>query len=105
MGSNLRFLSIVSMVMLTAVMAWASAPTSYTAYGTGSGDHHVILADLDKDGDIDIASTAAIFNKMSVMLNNGNGTYASAVTDTTLNVFDINAAESYSSGIVMDINI
>ncbi|MCK9409302.1 MAG: Ig-like domain-containing protein, partial [Bacteroidetes bacterium] len=69
-----------------------SSPVNYTAFGTGSGNHYSVLADLDKDGDIDIASTTSLHNIMSVMLNNGDGTYASAVTYSTQNAFDISAA-------------
>jgi methionine-rich copper-binding protein CopC len=75
-----------------------SPPVNYTAYGAGSGNHYSVLADLDKDGDIDIASTTSLYNTMSVMLNNGNGTYASAVTYTTLNAFDISAADVDADG-------
>jgi hypothetical protein len=75
-----------------------SSPVSYTAYGSGSGNHYSVMADLDKDGDIDIATTTSLYNSMSVLLNNGNGTYASAVTYTTLNAFDICAADVDGDG-------
>ncbi|MEW5799865.1 MAG: FG-GAP-like repeat-containing protein [Bacteroidota bacterium] len=73
-------------------------PVNYSAYGTGSGNHYSVLADLDKDGDIDIASTTSLYNTMSVMLNNGDGTYASTATFSTLNAFDINAADVDGDG-------
>ncbi|KAB2920909.1 MAG: hypothetical protein F9K22_14775, partial [Bacteroidetes bacterium] len=75
-----------------------TSPVSYTAYGSGSGNHYSVMADLDKDGDIDIATTTSLYNIMSVMLNNGNGTFASAVTYTTLNAFDISAADVDGDG-------
>jgi hypothetical protein len=77
------------------------APVNYTAYGTGSGNHYSVLADFDNDGDIDIATTISLYNIISVMLNNGDGTYASAVTYPTLgsnSSFDISAADVDGDG-------
>ncbi|NUN69346.1 MAG: VCBS repeat-containing protein, partial [Bacteroidetes bacterium] len=74
------------------------SPSNYVAYGTGSGNHYTTLADLNNDGYIDIATTSSLHDNMSVLLNNGDGTFASRVDYATLNAFDISAADVNGDG-------
>ena len=55
-------------------------PTTYTA---GNGPIAAKHADVDGDGDIDIAVIHYIENTVSIYINNGNGTFAARVNYTT----------------------
>ncbi len=52
------------------------------SYSTGSfpSTTHVVLADFNEDGYLDIAANNRNHSKVAVLLNNGNGTYATHVT-------------------------
>ena len=55
-------------------------------YSTGSGgsnSEYLAVGDLNNDGKPDLAVTNAISNNVSVLLNNGNGTFASKVYYST----------------------
>src|SRR3989304_8196514 len=49
------------------------------SYAAGDGPSSVFAADLDGDGDQDLAVANAFSNNVSVLKNNGDGTYAAAV--------------------------
>ncbi|MBU8922654.1 MAG: hypothetical protein KOO63_12620 [Bacteroidales bacterium] len=51
----------------------------YTAvnYGTGDGPHSICSGDLDGDNDLDLV-VANVGSDLTVLLNNGNGTYAAS---------------------------
>ncbi len=46
------------------------------SYSTGDGQGEPVLADLDGDLDLDVASTSTDSDDLSVFLNNGDGTFA-----------------------------
>jgi len=82
----------------TAGYAKFKAPANYTAQSGGSGDYSSVIADLDGDGDLDIATTATLYDKLCVFMNNGDGTYASAVNYTTLSARKVVAADVDGDG-------
>jgi hypothetical protein len=52
-------------------------------YSTGSDPWYVTSADLDKDGDVDLAATNLSSTTVSIFMNNGNGTFAAKVDYAT----------------------
>jgi hypothetical protein len=48
-------------------------------YGAGDGPYFVFCADLDGDNDLDLATANYNSHNVSILKNNGNGTFASAV--------------------------
>ncbi len=63
-------------VLFTAVVAVAQTSTTYS---TGDLPSTVLIADVDNDGDLDIATFGTGSEFVSIRLNNGDGTYAAAV--------------------------
>lgn len=53
--------------------------TAPAFFDAGSYPYHVATGDLDGDGDLDLAVANTQSNNFSVLLNNGNGTFAPAV--------------------------
>jgi len=51
-------------------------------YAAGSGPQSVFAADLDGDGDLDLVVSNNNSNNVSILKNNGNGTFAAAVNYT-----------------------
>ncbi len=74
------------------------SPANYTVNGIGSGNYASVIADLDGDGDLDIATTATLYDQLSVFKNNGDGTFASAVNYATLTALDVKAADVDGDG-------
>jgi len=63
-------------------VAAAMAPANFIAnpgLNTGSTPHGIYPADLDGDGDLDVAIANAGANHLTVRLNNGNATFAASV--------------------------
>lgn len=57
------------------------SPTFYAAgAGVGTGPQSIVIADFNGDGHPDIAAANFTDGTISVLLNNGNGTFAPAVT-------------------------
>jgi len=54
-------------------------------YGAGDGPYSVFCADLDEDGDLDLAVANVGSNNVSILENNGNGTFQTAVNYGTGN--------------------
>ncbi|CAF1296076.1 unnamed protein product [Adineta ricciae] len=74
-----------------------STPTIYST-GTDSSPQYVITGDVDKDSRLDIISLNAKENTMSIIMNNGNGSFAQQKKYTT-------GSDSFPSSIVMgDLN-
>ncbi|MFH1620456.1 MAG: FG-GAP-like repeat-containing protein, partial [Patescibacteria group bacterium] len=48
-------------------------------YSVGSNPRAVFAVDLDKDGDSDLATANYSSNSVSILVNNGDGTFATAV--------------------------
>jgi hypothetical protein len=51
----------------------------WTDYGAGDGPYSVFCADLDGDGDLDLAVANQWSDNVSILKNNGDGTFQSAV--------------------------
>src|SRR5919204_358128 len=54
---------------------------------TGAGPHGVAAADLDGDGDRDLAVVNLSAGNVTILKNNGNGNFTEAVTSPELTVF------------------
>ena len=88
---QVRFLLVVTCVcvfvavMLPASHASAQALCFESAlnYAAGGGANSVIAADLDGDGDADLAVANFGSDNVSVLKNNGDGTFAAAVNYAT----------------------
>ncbi|HVP35405.1 MAG TPA: FG-GAP-like repeat-containing protein, partial [Terriglobales bacterium] len=52
-------------------------------YVASNGRNYIFCADLDGDGDEDLAVTNAGSNNVSILKNNGDGTFQTAVNYTT----------------------
>jgi hypothetical protein len=70
----------ISVMLSTGSAAWA-APV---AYGLGTNSNNVSVGDLNGDGHPDIASTDRNANKVGVLINKGNGTFAANATLITV---------------------
>ncbi|MFA6469759.1 MAG: FG-GAP-like repeat-containing protein, partial [Bacteroidota bacterium] len=72
----------------------------YTVNNTGGGGKSVATGDVDGDGDLDMIVTSAT-TQMSVLLNNGSGTFGSQTDYTTLsNPTSVIAADLNGNGVV-----
>jgi hypothetical protein len=68
-------------------------------YPTGSNPQIVTSADLDGDGDIDLATANGGSSNVSILLNNGNGTYAPRVDYSSGNTtYSITSADLDGDG-------
>ena len=65
----------------TALTTFAAAPTPTVA--TGMNPRRVISADLNSDGKLDLVSPNAASDNVSVLINNGDGTFKAASNLTT----------------------
>jgi hypothetical protein len=52
-------------------------------YATGAAPYSVAIGDLDADGDLDLVTADRDSNATSVLLNNGDGTFAAKVDYAT----------------------
>jgi len=79
----MRKVIVIAGVLSLALCQMAFAQDSLFApavnYGTGSQPWSVFSADLDGDGDNDLAVANHISNSVSILKNNGNGTFQVAV--------------------------
>ncbi|UCC79615.1 MAG: VCBS repeat-containing protein, partial [Candidatus Zixiibacteriota bacterium] len=66
------------MFTVESALASASFPSRVT-YATGDNPTSVFTSDLDGDGDLDLAAANYISDNVSVLLNNGDGTFAAPV--------------------------
>jgi hypothetical protein len=81
--------------LLTAVVAVAQTTTTYP---TQDLPYNVLLADVDGDGDLDVATFGTGTEFVSIRLNNGEGTYGSA-TD-----YSVGTSLQVKAGAFGDIN-
>jgi len=58
-------------------------------YGAGDGPYSVFCADLDRDSDLDLAVANAVSNNVSILKNNGDGTFQSATNYETGGVLPV----------------
>ena len=70
-----------SLILLLALNAPAYAQVLFgpAAYGVGESPSSIFIADLDGDADNDFAVANMLSNTVSVLLNNGDGTFAPKV--------------------------
>jgi len=73
-------LLLLALSILWAISAWAQNPDSIpfasaVNYGAGDTPYSIFCADLDGDGDLDLAVTNAWSNNVSILKNNGDGTF------------------------------
>lgn len=73
-------------------------PASRTSTGSAQDPTALVLADLNGDGDLD-AITVNTTADVSVMLGNGNGTFATATVDSSLRGYDGAVADLNGDGI------
>lgn len=80
-----------------AVIAIGFQPLNFTQslnFAVGAEPNSVTAGDLDGDGDLDLATANRTFGTVSILLNNGNGTFAPAVDLTVgLEAFSVIAAD------------
>ena len=80
-----------SRLFLAAVLAASAATTHSQAiaapllkgslqFDTGLNPYSVAIGDLNGDGKLDLVTANGSFNGVSVLLGNGNGTFATAVS-------------------------
>ena len=77
-------------LILTGLLIWVSIVRSQgindfsrVDYPAGNGPYSVFAADLDNDGDIDLVTANEYGDNVSILLNNGNGTFSSPVNYAT----------------------
>ena len=56
---------------------------AYTPYEVGDLPLSVLAADLDADGDLDLAASNCYSQDISILLNDGNGNFAPQATYST----------------------
>jgi len=80
MRTYLMIQSLVIVIAMTAtVFAVDPAFKAPVEYTVGTNPQSVVSADFNADGKQDIASVNSLSNSVSILLNNGDGTYAAAV--------------------------
>jgi hypothetical protein len=72
-------LSARKLFTFTVQTAAADSFAAGITYGTGNGPNEVVAADLDGDGDADLAVVNYTSSTLWVLTNNGNGTFAAGV--------------------------
>jgi hypothetical protein len=90
---RLLFLVSAAALAATGIALFAfrgGSSTKYPRFGesrtyrTGSGPRALAIADLNRDGHVDIATANAIGNSVSVLFGNGDGTFRDAVSYGTV---------------------
>ncbi len=73
--------SLTTALILLAAGSFASEPLFEVAvdYSVGNEPHSVFSADFNGDGDLDLAVSVYYYDSVSVLMNNGDGTFAAAV--------------------------
>lgn len=81
-ATRFRFPRPLLVALCTALLSQAAHALSYapaTTYATGSGPLFAASADFNGDGKPDLAVANYLSDTLSVLLNNGNGTFAAAI--------------------------
>jgi len=75
------FSATITLFLIPANSVLALEPLFYSslAYDAGDGPSSVCVGDLDGDNDLDLAVVNQTSDNVSVLLNNGDGTYAASV--------------------------
>lgn len=91
------FLVILTLLVMV-IPVYASFDVSVD-YSVGDGPNTIINADLDGDGDFDLAVTNQWSNTISILFNNGDGSFAADIQYMTGNrPLGIAAADFDSDG-------
>ncbi len=88
--------TIIAVVLLLGpqVSAQGTMFDAHVTYGVGNSPQGVHPADLDGDGDVDLAVANGGTNYVSVLINNGDGTYQPAVSyQVGTNPYSVYAAD------------
>src|SRR5258705_13688798 len=80
-GASFHLACFLLLLMLTASteVAKAQSFSTPTSYVVGGNPDYVTSGDLNGDGKPDLAAANAQSDNVSVLLNNGNGTFVAAV--------------------------
>ena len=87
--SNLSFSLSIIILIVAFSPAQSQCPLLFAPavnYGVGNGPAWAVSADYDNDGDFDLALTICEDDSVSILLNDGNGTFAARVNYETGNL-------------------
>ncbi|MCK4874191.1 MAG: VCBS repeat-containing protein, partial [Phycisphaerales bacterium] len=82
-----------------------SFPTRHT-FAVGNAPRSVAIVDLDLDGNLDLAvgnEGAGILDTLSILMNNGDGTFAAAVNSSDVDDANAMAVADFNSDGIMDL--
>lgn len=74
-----NYLSFDVTVLLNHGGGLFDADTTYAVYPVGERPEQICAADFDADGHLDLATANSLSNTISILFNNGDGTYADHV--------------------------
>ncbi len=82
------FAGTVSVLINTGSVGASPSFPNRVAYAVGTKPRSVVMADLDGDSDLDLAVANGMANTVSVLLNNGDGTFGPAASYAVANIPD-----------------
>lgn len=93
-ASNASLSTAYSWTFTTKSLPSGDSYSTDSTYASANLPNGIIAADLDGDGDIDISVSNQNSNNVSVLKNNGDGTFATKIDYSTgISPFDITAAD------------